>query len=923
MRVFQWASVPIQTKIFLALFFPALLLSSLFASILVVERTHDLNTALNRQVVRIGQQFAATSEYAIVFSDQGVLDRLMRAAIESQDVKSVRVFSSDRKLLTELGNHSAFQLNQLQFANTATLFQNDQAVSALIPIFATSLNLDPTPGAKTGPVANTDAEEMVGWVQVEATKSAITLQKYQLITLLVISLVAFNTLFALLSARISSQFWIPLNKLNSTINKLVSGHFSVVKSLNLPNDYQPLQKGLVELSERLENYREEMLQSIEQATEDMRRNMDSMEEKSAQLHIANKEATESNRLKSQFLANISHEVRTPLNAILGYTQILQKDKLDNQQRQYINTIEQSTNSLLAIIGDILDFSKIEAGKLSLEQSDVNIRDLVDDVYQILSANLLSGKKSIDLVPEFADDVPEWVRGDAIRIRQILTNLIGNAIKFTQQGFVRTKVTVVNQSNNQLLLLFQVIDSGIGIPANKQSSLFKPFSQVDTTRSRQFGGTGLGLVITKKLVEQMGGKIEVHSESGGGSNFRFTLTLSPSSKKESEYSPIQKSVLLFEPADSYRRYLDMYLSEMGVTIYHCSSPEHVVSRLTEEALQETPVEAVLLSVGHDDQSITDIHELAVYIVDNRNIPCILMTQPPSRIGHFPELQQIASDILLKPISHRRLYQSLIELDNMPLDVSPTKVTSNPFKGLKVLAVDDNQINLQLVSHWLKPNGLEVTLAYSGHQAIEMVARERFDLILMDIQMPDMDGMETTQILRNQNNGATTPIIALTAHALSSEKQQILESGMNAYLTKPVDEAKLLSVIDTWCLQPIEPQEEINIATDTFDLDKALHISGGQTDIAKDMFSMLAESLESERKLLLHHFESEETAKLIHVVHRIHGASKYCGTPTLTKQAGYLETHLKELGLEGVEEVLDDFIQAIDDLLEARHKVQWPE
>ena len=697
--------------------------------------------------------------------------------------------------------------------------------------------------------------------------------------------------------------------------------------MKLPPEYAALQKDLLDLSERLEHHNEEMIAGIEQSTEDIRRNMDSMEEKSAQLHIANREAMESNRLKSQFLANISHEVRTPLNAILGYTKTLQKDITDSQQRLYVDTIEQSTNSLLTIIGDILDFSKIEAGKLNLESNHFNLKALLDDVYQILSINLLTKEKQIDLVPEFNQDVPEWVVGDSTRVRQILTNLIGNAIKFTHQGSVRTKVSIAAQNGQDLILSFQIIDTGIGIAEHKINRLFKPFSQVDTSTTRQFGGTGLGLVITKKLVEQMNGKIEVSSDPSIGSTFRFTISLKASPKLSNDKSALNRHVVLLEPSATYKSYLNSYLQSIGVSCTACSDLEQMVALLNK---QHDTIDAILLSVMPDEQSVAEARELITYSTQQFSIPCILMIQPPGQIAHYPDLKELCSDILLKPISHDRLYNALHYLSNS-IALHPTQelqpqpnVLHEKISGLKILAVDDSPINLQLLKHWLTPIGIEVSLAYSGQQAINMAMNDSFDQIFMDIQMPEMDGMETTQQLRKIESYKNTPIIALTAHALGSEQQQILSSGMNAYLTKPINEELLLSTIETWRTNTKTFQDQIDAKMiDIFDLEKALEIVDGKADIAKEMFDMLADSLDAEKKLIQHHLENQDTEKLIEVVHRIHGASKYTGTINIARHAGFLETHLKELGLEDADGVAEDFIEAIDDLLNHRQLIPWPQ
>ncbi|WP_191602523.1 response regulator [Marinomonas algicola] len=918
MKLFQISRLSHQTRAFATAFIPVIIASILFASIYIKQRLDDIDNLLEAQIEHISASFATTSEYSIVFLDKDTLSRLMKTVLENPITTSIQVYDTKKRIIAELGNKTSSDTFS-SFPINKELREEQDYLIIVEPIFSESIEVLSSTDNKPDFITPKEQSQISGWVKIKASKSKNDLKKQQLIAFLFISLLLFNLCYAIILLKLIKQFLQPFYRVEHAIKQLAAGRFSQINTQDFPPPFRTIKHNLGNITEKLQNYREEIQQSIEQATEDIRRNMDSIEEKSAQLHIANKEVTESNRLKSQFLANISHEVRTPLNAILGYTKMLQKDTLDNQQRTYVNTIEQSTNNLLAIIGDILDFSKIEAGKLNLEQTDVNIRELVDDVFQILSANLLIGSKQIALIPDIDDNVPEWMIGDPIRIRQILTNLIGNAIKFTENGFVQAKITLSSFEKNKITLVCQVIDSGIGISEKTLNKLFKPFSQADTSTTRQFGGTGLGLVITKKLVEQMNGRIDVNSELGSGSNFRFSINLRPSQKEEEPLHPLEKRVILFEPIDTYRQYLENALKEMGTECIYGSSIEHILTRLKSPLAQET-IDAVLLSTDQAANELSDTYELTYFIKNTYGIPCILMTQPPSKILQFPELQNLANDILLKPISYKRLHQALNQLSNSERSLEPTNIRS--FDGFKILAVDDNSTNLQLVEHWLKPNGLEISLAYSGLQALEMSANEQFDLILMDIQMPGLDGMETTRQLRQKEEYKTTPIIALTAHALQSEKHQIMEAGMNAYLTKPVSEDILLDTIYNWCTGN-QKEELPNNFHQIFDLELSLSIVNNKVDIAKEMLTMLIDSLESESKLITHHFQEQDLDKLIHVVHRIHGASKYCGTPELTKHANYLETHLKELGLDEVEDVLNDFKNAIGNLLDARIYIKWPQ
>lgn len=924
MKKSPFANLPpltLSNKLFWALFAPVFVVSLLAGTFLLSTRFNDLNRNLYERTLHITEQVATTSEYAIVFSDQNMMYRILQNALNNQDISSVQLFNSEQKLIAELGK--APEQSDTSFPEDISIKEYDNHLESISAIHYTNNSLDGAFNTQADLFNSIDQRSLIGWVKIETNKSAIQIEKYQYASLVIFILLIFNILIILGAFHLSKTLTLPINRLSSALSKLVKGQFSSAKLMKLPPEYDSLQKDLLDLAERLEHHNEELIAGIEQSTEDIRRSMDSMEEKSAQLHIANREAMESNRLKSQFLANISHEVRTPLNAILGYTKTLQKDITDTQQRLYVDTIEQSTNSLLAIIGDILDFSKIEAGKLNLESNHFNLKALLDDVYQILSINLLTKEKQIDLVPEVSQDVPEWFVGDSTRVRQILTNLIGNAIKFTHQGSVRTKVSIASQSPKEITLSFQIIDTGIGIAEHKINRLFKPFSQVDTSTTRQFGGTGLGLVITKKLVEQMNGKIEVSSDPSIGSTFRFTISLKASPKLSNDKSALNRHVVLLEPSATYKSYLNSYLQSIGVSCTTCSDLEQMVSLLNK---QHNTIDAILLSVMPDDQSVAEARELITYAAQQFSIPCILMIQPPGQIAHYPELKALCSDILLKPISHDRLYNALQHLNsNCTSSTEPTtNALHEKISHLKILAVDDSPINLQLLKHWLTPIGIEVSLAYSGQQAIDMAMREKFDQIFMDIQMPEMDGMETTQRLRKIEQYKNTPIIALTAHALGSEQQQILASGMNAYLTKPINEELLLSTIDTWRSNTETFQDQVDAKLiGIFDLEKALEIVDGKEDIAKEMFDMLADSLDAEKKLIKHHLENQDTAKLIEVVHRIHGASKYTGTINIARHAGFLETHLKELGLEDADGVAEDFIEAIDDLLSHRQLIPWPQ
>ncbi|GAB3488735.1 ATP-binding protein [Marinomonas epiphytica] len=849
-----------------------------------------------------------------------MMTKILQTAFNQTSISYVKLLDGEQKTLAELGTSLA---NTTQTLDIPLTLESAEFVIVTAPIYYNYNSLDNIFQSDDGADNDTSGSNILGWVIVESSKAETNLSIWRYFFVLILCALVFIISMTLLSWRIAKHFAMPINKLDGALRHLISEDYDSAKTINLTKPYQHIQKSLVEIAGRMEGHSQELLSGIEQSTADIQRNMDSLEEKSAQLYIANKEAMESNRLKSQFLANMSHELRTPLNAIQGYTKILKQIESDAQKRLYLDTVDKSANNLLSIISDILDFSKIEAEKLTFVYSDFNLRELLDEVYQTLSANLFDNNKQLDLIPEIHPKVPEWLIGDTTRIRQVLTNLIGNAVKFTHQGHVKTQISVLHDDSESLQLSFKVIDTGIGIPSSKIKNLFKPFSQADSSTTRQFGGTGLGLVITKKLIEQMQGSIELTSTPNIGTTFHFTLQLQTSQKANTIIEGLDLTTLLFEPSNNYKLYLAKYLESINVSVKSHTKFEALINQLTSEC---DDIDALLIgSSSNELNSLTETKELIEYASQELKIPCILMLQSASQLALDDKLKSLASDVLLKPISHRRLYESLkkLTLTNQAI----TELSTQPkiqLSKLKVLVVDDTKINLELVKHWLVPHKIQVSLALSGHQAIEMATKETFDLIFMDIQMPDLNGMQTTQKIRAMAAYEAIPIIALTAHASGNEQRQILNSGMNSYLTKPVDEDTLLNTIEKWCSSSETIQQQVDTQIEEiFDLDRALEIVKGSTKMAKEMFEMLNGTLQEEHKLLQHFYQSEELDKLIQTVHKINGAAKYTGAVSLSKHAGFLETHLKELGFEEVEGVYQDFIEELERLMTHQQLIPWPQ
>ena len=527
------------------------------------------------------------------------------------------------------------------------------------------------------------------------------------------------------------------------------------------------------------------------------------------------EALNANRAKSDFLANMSHEIRTPLNAIIGFSELLQATKMDELQADYSNTIRDSAELLLELISDILDISKIEARQIELERVDFNLQELVEGLLKIVSKKAKTN--SVELCYQLAHEVPIHFNGDPLRIRQILLNLLGNAVKFTEKGqvgiFVKCpKGTVEEESEKIKTLLISVKDTGIGIPQDKQALIFQPFMQADTSTTRKFGGTGLGLAIAKALVQMMGGRFWVESAVGKGSEFFFTVKLreAQSDQAPSAVAPVEdlknKKVLIVDDYEMAQRIAEIYCKELGLDVVgKCFSVADALSwmnRNFEDGGRKPDL--VLCDIRIPD---ADGFEFAKRIrlhkrfSDLKLIAMSLDVNP----GMKQKSKEAGFDFFLpKPIIRGDLMKSIQEVFGNRLFAksfsSQNGVNGSEFKNLKILVAEDNSINQKLMDQLLNSLGCSHDFASNGLEAIERIKERSYDLVLMDLQMPQMGGLEAAQIIRRDIN-KTLPIIALTAAAMKKDQEQSLESGMNDYISKPINFSKLKEKIAAWT-KPVE-------------------------------------------------------------------------------------------------------------------------
>ena len=757
---------------------------------------------------------------------------------------------------------------------------------------------------------------------------------HRLVTIMLCGLVV----AALLTFLLSSAITRPVNELVRGVKEVARGELDV--SIQV--------KSHDELGELASAFNQ-MVQQIATSTEELQRT-------NRQLQARTEEAEAASRAKSEFLANMSHEVRTPMNGIMGLTELVLQTDLSKEQRRQLELVQTSADALMTVLNDILDFSKIESGKLELDPVAFDLRDVIGDAMKLFG--LKAHEKGLEIAYRVEPGVPELVVGDHGRLRQVLVNLVGNAVKFTHEGEVIVSVSVDDEARDDLRLHFAVMDTGVGIAAETQGEIFKAFTQADGSTTRTYGGTGLGLTITSRLVEMMDGQIWVESQEGEGSTFHFIVRYERvkaphvlDSAASRQIIPLEGlRVLIVDDNATNRVILEEMVQNWRMQPEVVENGHDALIAIRKANKAGTPYQIVLLDVHMPEMDGFDVAERVRSELRLGDLPVMMLSSADgdSTVARCKDLN--LSAYLVKPIKQSELLNAIVDVMQTgnettntmstvrvpPITEEPTPLPK-PTKALRILLAEDTYVNQEVVKRILEREGHEVMMANNGREAFELSETEDVDLILMDVQMPVMDGLEATAAIRaaERTTGERIPIIALTAHAMKGDRDKCLAAGMDSYATKPIQVSELLAVIadSMGKLGPksvVKPdgneskdiEAEVNAELPILDRDALATRVGGDDDLIQTMLDMFREDYLKHVEQLKSAFYEGDTSQVQKAAHTLKGCAGNLGG--MRASAAALEVELLgrsgdltqgRVAVDKLEESIDDLFKALESLVES--------
>ena len=854
---------------------PVLIVAIVLTTYFTLSQLSALSDSQNRYGNIIAQQLASVSEYAVFSGNINSLHPILKKTLSDDDIIGIEITDEyDEALITV--NDSDLLQSDISIWHQLAL-KESTTFNAAIKTQTLNINLPETE-------AESNTTNIIGHVKITLTSTNINAKKLQ--TIAKGSLITLSILFIsmMLAVRLSKKISQPVQKLTNAVKKISSGYYETRIDEQAPGDLGILESGINIMAKELQSSHENLEAKVDESTRELQETMEELEIRNIELDIAKSNAIQTSKAKTEFLANMSHELRTPLGGIIGFSELLENSNLESQQRDYSEIIKKSADNLLHIIDDVLDLSKIESGKLEINFTEFDIIDIVEEVIDLLI--LIAYEKNIELFYYIDKKTPNIIHSDPVRIRQILINLIGNAIKFTEKGSVSLHISSTENTESLSNILFSVSDTGMGMNQLQQDRLFEAFTQADKTIERRFGGTGLGLVISKKLAKLIHGDINFESQHNKGSI--FTLSISAKSRQKTHKQDpalLNKKICFIQPQCACEKGIQSMLNIWG---YDTSSYNKFPDNLSDYDL-------LIVSVCRTDMLKEKIKSLLPLNKTTTPILAIISTRS------HKDLMDIKNygfdDAVFRSSKQSYIYQSISKLinhDTVQLETNPpSEKNLFDWSKLNILVVDDNDINLKLAEIILKKNGAKVTTAKNGRSGVEQSNNQHYDLIFMDLQMPEMDGYESSKLIRSNKKNNSTIIIALTANAMATkESNRFKQCGINDVLIKPFNEIGMQNTIDQWILKNSTNQFTKEISNDTsfFSKTEALELAAGNIQLANELTNMLISELPEHLRIINNALSKNNIEQLRLQTHKLHGATHCCGTLALRNAAEQLESDI---------------------------------
>ncbi|WP_028388021.1 two-component system sensor histidine kinase LetS [Legionella fairfieldensis] len=884
---------------------PVFLVALLFA----VFYNGQFNKDLNQHMLRLGEayirQLLPAAQFAILHNDSRTLQGLINASTVNPEVKALAFYNAQGLLLAYRGGKHSIHKPFIPPEFTGDYIESKQiqpyTINFLAPITIPKFNLySPPPFKRPSTPVDFQADDILGWLSLDIDTQSMLIKRYQMYIVTI-----FITLLGLLISLtihyfLSKRIYLPISRLRRSMKQILSNEFETHISVTSPGELGLIEQGCAHLQKQYIDTIHDINHHIEVATGDLQQSLELLEEKNIELSLEKKKAEEKSRQKSEFIANMSHEIRTPMNGVIGFTNVLLESKLDHLQLDYVKTIKSSAQDLLTIINDILDYSKIDAGKLHLDCIPLDIRSCIDEVLALMAPN--AHKKGVDLIPSTSTDVPKTVLGDPLRLKQIIANLISNALKFTDHGYILIRTVIEQETEKDYTLCLSVTDTGIGISNDDQTKLFNAFNQADTTITRRFGGSGLGLVICKKLVEAMHGRVTLTSELNKGSTFAVTLKFAKLAAYEVEKNQSHRfehlKVLCYDDNPLYLEAMCNGLGYWGIECVRITAFNQLANALNQH--HDCSLAFINVNEGCEQQ--------VAQILRNKTTPCILVSK---WIIHEPQSLG-AHAFLFKPISIQKLHETIESLLNQAsriltynheLDSVRTQLR---LAYPKLLIAEDNPVNRMLL-HSLLHNHTSIEAVDNGEEAVEICQRKRFDVILLDLQMPKLDGLEAAYIIRQESLlNKQTPVIVISANSGDLNNERLKQAGVDLCLQKPIDEKQLFNHL-LHLLKKTKPT--------VIDWQLCVQKVSGNKLLAEEFLTRFIDELHKNRTEFLHLFQDKDIKGLESAAHKLHGACCFCGVPRLQNHVICLEKLAKQVGnIEELETAFTELIQSIDEVID---------